>query len=184
MLNIANHGSVSNSLFDVTDWFPTILDFADCGAKGEKPLDGFSQKDFLWNGQNSESPRDEILQGMDRFNNVSSDQIGRNEYNVLDGRDFTERIHAALRWNQWKLITGPRATEYQKDKFVILYDIESDPIEANELSDLFPEVVNIMLTKLADYYDEAIPPRYPKDDPARNPKFNNNVFGPWIESAI
>ena len=117
MLNIANHGSVSNSLFDVTDWFPTILDFADCGAKGEKPLDGFSQKDFLWNGQNSESPRDEILQGMDRFNNVSSDQIGRNEYNVLDGRDFTERIHAALRWNQWKLITGPRATEYQKGTF-------------------------------------------------------------------
>ena len=37
-------------------------------------------------------------------------------------------------------------------KLVQLYNIEEDPTEKKELSDSHPKLVNIMLTKLADYY--------------------------------
>lgn len=37
-------------------------------------------------------------------------------------------------------------------KLVQLYNIEEDPTEKKELSDQHPKLVNIMLTKLADYY--------------------------------
>ena len=37
-------------------------------------------------------------------------------------------------------------------KLVQLFNIEEDPTEKKELSDEHPKLVNIMLTKLADYY--------------------------------
>ena len=35
---------------------------------------------------------------------------------------------------------------------VQLYNIDEDPTEKNDVSSEFPKVVNVMLTKLADYY--------------------------------
>ena len=123
-MNITTRGSVSNSLFDVTDWFPTILDFAGCDAKGKKPLDGVSQKEFLWNGGRSEAPRTEILQGLDDLRSISDSFVEFKKYEVLKNRTFKPRMHAALRWNQWKLITGPTATKYTDSQLRQLAEVK------------------------------------------------------------
>ena len=47
---------------------------------------------------------------------------------------------------------GKVKTKGFETKLVQLYNIEEDPTEKKELSDLHPELVNIMLTKLADDY--------------------------------
>ena len=39
-----------------------------------------------------------------------------------------------------------------KVNLVQLYNIDEDPTEKNDVSSEFPKVVNVMLTKLADYY--------------------------------
>lgn len=216
LMDKTSHGTVSNSLFDVTDWFPTILDFAGCDAKGKKPLDGVSQKNFLWNGGQSEAPRTEILQGMDKLRSIPENFVDPKVYEVLKNRTFKTRMHGVIRWNQWKLITGPFATKYKRikaedelkrndnaesdewhqiekrnvnafytniTKFVILHDIGNDPEEYHEISYKFPEVVDIMLVKLADYFDDAVPARFPAFDMDANPEFNNWHWGPWIKTA-
>ena len=43
---------------------------------------------------------------------------------------------------------------------VQLYNIDEDPTEKNDVSDQFPKVVNVMLTKLADYYVSFILTHY------------------------
>jgi hypothetical protein len=35
---------------------------------------------------------------------------------------------------------------------VELYDLKNDPTEKTDVSDSYPKIINIMLTKLADYY--------------------------------
>ena len=47
---------------------------------------------------------------------------------------------------------GKVKTKGFETKLVQLYNIEEDPTEKKELSDSHPKLVNIMLTKLADYY--------------------------------
>ena len=39
-----------------------------------------------------------------------------------------------------------------EDRLVQLYNVDDDPYEASEVSDDFPNVVNALLYKLANYY--------------------------------
>ena len=60
-----------------------------------------------------------------------------------------------LRFNIFHLVSkrkGKVKTKGFVTKLVQLYNIEEDPTEKKELSDVHPKLVNIMLTKLADYY--------------------------------
>ena len=72
-----------------------------------------------------------------------------------------------------------RAKEAKKSKLVRLYNVVDDPFERNEISDAHPQVVNIMLTKLADYYDASVPPRYPAYDLRADPSLGDGVWRPW-----
>ena len=47
---------------------------------------------------------------------------------------------------------GKVKTKGFETKLVQLYNIEEDPTEKKEVSDSHPKLVNIMLTKMADYY--------------------------------
>ena len=63
-----------------------------------------------------------------------------------------------------------------KLKFLKLYDMEADPNEVKDVSEENPSVVNQLLIKLADYYDEQVTPWFPAEENESNP---NNFGGVW-----
>ena len=43
-----------------------------------------------------------------------------------------------------------------KNRLVQLFNIKNDPTEKNEVSDQYPRIVNVMLSKIADYHVRLI----------------------------
>ena len=71
-------------------------------------------------------------------------------------------------------------TNIQKpQKNVWLFNITADPNEHDDLSNQKPEIVKMMLKKLADYQATAVTCRYPKGDPRADPKRLGGFWGPW-----
>lgn len=63
-------------------------------------------------------------------------------------------------------------------KPVMLFDVEKDPEERNEVSAKFPTVVDYLLTRLSHHQRSAVPIRFPKDDPKCDPG-PTGAWGPW-----
>ena len=155
----------------VTDWFPTLLRMSGCEVpETTLPLDGAAQDIFH---KEPELKRNHILQFMDPLK-IEDRKSDNRTFSVLSNRAFDVTVKAAIRSENWKLITGrpchsgcsfstkERNARYITDrvslddveatKLVRLYKITEDPIERHDLSDLFPEIVDKFLVKLADYY--------------------------------
>ena len=109
---------------------------------------------------------------------------------------FDNRIRAAIRVGNWKLITGnpqngswiapPEDTGNHsipdpdpKTKNIWLFDISKDPNEKTDLFERHKDVAVSMLNKLAEYQATSVPVRYPKADLHCNPKLHNGFWGPW-----
>uniref|UniRef100_A0A3B5MIU1 Arylsulfatase B n=1 Tax=Xiphophorus couchianus TaxID=32473 RepID=A0A3B5MIU1_9TELE len=108
---------------------------------------------------------------------------------------FNVSIHAAIRSSNWKLLTGypgcevwfPRPGDNGSDcglskldplKPIMLFDVEKDPEERNEVSAQFPSVVDYLLTRLQEHQKTALPINYPDDDPKCDPG-PTRAWGPW-----
>lgn len=63
-------------------------------------------------------------------------------------------------------------------KSIMLFDIEKDPEERNELSTQFPTVVEYLLGRLQQYQKGAVPINFPSDDPRCDPG-PTGAWGPW-----
>lgn len=63
-------------------------------------------------------------------------------------------------------------------KSVMLFDIEKDPEERNEVSAHYPTVVDYLLTRLNQYQRSAVPITYPNEDPKCDPG-PTGAWGPW-----
>jgi len=61
-----------------------------------------------------------------------------------------------------------------------LYNLHDDPGETNDLSDKFPEIVELGMELLSYYSQFTVTPQWPKIDPASNPQSRNDEFrGFW-----
>lgn len=155
----------------VTDWYPTLLRMSGCEMpENAHRLDGAAQDIFH---NEPELKRTHILHFMDPLK-VEARKSDIRTFPVLSKRKFDVTVKAAIRSENWKLITGrpchsgcsysnkERNSRYvidrvslddvESSKLVRLYKIMEDPIERNEISHLFPEIVDKFLIKLADYY--------------------------------
>ena len=62
-----------------------------------------------------------------------------------------------------------------------LFNLKENPCEINDLSEIYPEVLQKLKSKLDYYRITMVPPRLNvMDDPSSNPKLHNVVWKPWI----
>ena len=65
-------------------------------------------------------------------------------------------------------------------KRIWLFNITEDPLEKTDLSDEYPDVVDRLLNRLDEYYQDSVPVRFPLPDAEANPGSRNGVWGPWL----
>uniref|UniRef100_A0A673B5M3 Arylsulfatase B n=3 Tax=Sphaeramia orbicularis TaxID=375764 RepID=A0A673B5M3_9TELE len=196
-------GTVSRELIHISDWLPTLVGLAGGSTNSTKPLDGFN----VWNAisKGHASPRLELLHNIDPLYNDIAPCPGSEKKLTLaqvDSGDswtksgFNVSIHAAIRFSKWKLLTGypgcdiwfprpghnssseTRTSDVDPLKSVMLFDIENDPEERNEVSAQFPAVVEYLLDRLNHHQKSALPINFPNDDPKCDPG-PKGAWGPW-----
>lgn len=202
---IEKPGAVNRELIHISDWLPTIAGLAGASTNGTKPLDGFD----VWQSISAgvASPRVELLHNIDPLYEDSSPCPGGEGVFLEDSlhsssssssssssdvsAQFNISIHAAIRYKNWKLLTGypgcplwipppggrpVNASEPLKQ--VMLFDVEKDPEERLEVSHQRPEVVSFLLRRLQLYQNQAQPIHFPPDDPRCDPA-TTGAWGPW-----
>lgn len=193
-------GTVSRELIHISDWLPTLVALAGGRTNSTKPLDGFN----VWNtiSKGHASPRLELLHNIDPLYKDLAPCPGTKSKLSLAFTDsgnswvhsgFNVSIHAAIRSSNWKLLTGypgcdiwfPQPNNNKTNtlemgplKPVMLFDIDKDPEERNELSAKFPAVVDYLLSRLDAYQKQALPITFPDDDPKCDPG-PDGAWGPW-----
>lgn len=70
------------------------------------------------------------------------------------------------------------SSEVDQLKPVMLFNIEKDPEERNEVSAQFPKVVKHLLCRLEHHQKSAQPINFPDDDPRCDPG-PTGAWGPW-----
>ncbi|KAM9840927.1 arylsulfatase B [Aulostomus maculatus] len=193
-------GTVSHELIHISDWLPTLVGLAGGSTNATKPLDGFN----VWNtiSKGFASPRLELLHNIDPLYIDIAPCPGKDRQLTLaqvvsggswSNSSFNVSIHAAIRSSNWKLLTGypgcdvwfPRPGRSESSplrveplKPVMLFDIEKDPEEKNEVSAHFPKVVEYLLNRLHKHQQHAAPINFPDDDPRCDPG-PTGAWGPW-----
>uniref|UniRef100_A0A3B3U948 Arylsulfatase B n=1 Tax=Poecilia latipinna TaxID=48699 RepID=A0A3B3U948_9TELE len=178
-------GTVSRELIHVSDWLPTLVGLAGGSTGGTKPLDGFNVWKTIRCCPSVHADALTLARG------VAEDRWAKFGFNVS--------IHAAIRSSNWKLLTGypgqyslspvwfPRPGYNGSNsgvpklgplKPIMLFDVEKDPEERNEVSAQFPDVVDYLLTRLQEHQKTALPINYPDDDPQCDPG-PTGAWGPW-----
>ncbi|KAL3871103.1 hypothetical protein ACJMK2_039122 [Sinanodonta woodiana] len=191
LLDEKMHGTITQSLIHISDWFPTLVSLAGGSLNGTQPLDGVNQWETIKSGYTS--PRKELLHNIDPL----SPKSGKPAFNGT----FDTSVRAALRIGDWKVITGypgngswipppnidttlnhhevKYSTHEDTSKNVWLFNIAKDPYEHVDLSKAYPSKVKEMLDRLAYYQSTAVPCQYPPEDPRANPALHGGFWGPW-----
>ncbi|XP_062867297.1 arylsulfatase B [Trichomycterus rosablanca] len=207
-------GTVSRELIHISDWLPTLVALAGGSTNGTKPLDGFNVWSTISTGKSS--PRVELLHNIDplyidvapcpgdstedqqeMLDSLRQNSLRRNslKFSSVPVPHFNVSMHAAIRYKNWKLLTGypgcavwfPRPGETIGGaspvappplKQVMLFNIDEDPEERQEVSHQHPDVVNFLLQRLEKLQQGAEPINFPPDDPRCDPKYTG-AWGPW-----
>ncbi|XP_068562617.1 arylsulfatase B-like isoform X2 [Cebidichthys violaceus] len=195
-------GTVSRELIHISDWLPTLVGLAGGSTNGTKPLDGFNVWNTISNGV--ASPRLELLHNIDPLYVDIAPCPGTGSPVALAqavsggswaNSGFNVSIHAAIRSSNWKLLTGypgcdvwfPRPGHNSSESdpsraapltSVMLFDVEKDPEERNDLSATFPAVVEYLLRRLQHHQKSALPINFPDQDPRCDPG-PSGAWGPW-----
>ena len=202
---VANH-----EMIHISDWYPTLLSAAQCSMmSGTQPLDGFDQWNTITSNHASPRTEtllniDPLFMPMyiKRNGNKSQVRMGFDtavhagirvgNWKLLTGEQGDDRwIMPPESQNGMSEIENYEYIELNKNgnypgyqrygaKSVQLFNIKYDPYEKVEVSDLYPEVVNQLLTKLAKYNTTAVPVSFPPDDHRADPKLHGGFWQPWI----
>ena len=178
--------SINYGLMHVTDWLPTLVNLAG-GTTDGLALDGFDMWKAISSGQ--ASPRTEILHNIDPVDDYWNYPIDH----------YHHCRQAAIRVEEWKLLRGcpgnsswippPELSgqeqvveDFHDINSIFLFNIHDDPEERNELSSKYPDIVEMLMSRMEAYNQTAVPVSYPPPDPLSNPALHGGAWCPWVET--
>jgi len=160
----------STELLHITDWLPTILSLAgvDDPEVNSLGLDGVNQRGMLLSAGQETSAREGFV------------------VDISNGED-SGLLEASLRLNQYKLVMNPGPkdgwlpppshsfkdvdlnlpadTTNRVENTFLLFNIEEDPTEHNDISLEFPEIVEDLHARILELAEEMVPhDRLPGED--------------------
>lgn len=150
-------GQNYTNLFHVVDWLPTLAAMTQTKPSG-KPLDGVNHLAALRGGISYSPPREELFVG----------------YAMLPDMPKEIWYGPAIRWKLWKLIQGSSGGPDTPDAIppgtstpshggdnsspYLLFNLEKDPTEQDNVVDENPVVFQILRKKLEQYQKSFVPP--------------------------
>ena len=167
-------------LFHVVDWFPTLAEWVGVVPLNQTVLDGISQVESLSGGK--EPARTELFGG----------------YAFWRDSEYPNENHwwwgPSIRHRNWKLVQGtsggpdaldpmPNGTRNiippRTSEDYLLFDLDKDPREENDLSKVYPEILETMIYKLKLYQKSFVNPQVNDDSLCPFPGLvNTSVVGP------
>ena len=179
-------------LFHVVDWFPTLAEWVGVVPLNQSLMDGISQAKALADGETGGPARTELFGGYVQLSNEESStgstwwgpSIRHLNWKLIQGfsggPDFdnnwptgTETIIPPGDHEYYENTSAPLSSNY------LLFDLEKDPKEEENLSEVYPEVLEKMVKKLKLYKKSFT---YPHNDDERCP-FLGFVKAPGIGKA-
>lgn len=184
---IGHKAYVSRELFHVTDWLPTLLSAISYPNETMPPLYGISQWESLKEGT---AARKEALHNIDPLWNVSSIRVGR--YKLVQGlvlKPWADWFsppagkHHIATFVSTRIQCTPNpashSTDCAPDSAPCLFDIERDPCEMENIADHEPQVVKVLLKRLAEYAETASSVGREQRDPRSWPPLHGYAWSCW-----
>ncbi len=167
-------------LFHAVDWFPTLAEWVGVVPLNQTALDGISQAENLSSGQ--EPARTELFGG----------------YAFWRDSEYPNENHwwwgPSIRHLNWKLVQGTSGGPDASDPMpngtrnilppgasadYLLFDLDRDPREENDLSKAHPEILEKMIYKLKLYQKSFVNPQVNDDSLCPFPGLvNTSIVGP------
>ena len=219
-------GYTNTNLLEVTDWYATFQRMAGDDpaqhGKPQLPLDG----EDIWDTISNDTPlgREEVLVNLYLQSMIQSsrayefrekrDAETEEEEKEEDEEDGIESVadmnsgdNFALRWKNWKLLTGSflsqgwiKQNQVEKDTIetdeykdsskekkakkykdvTLLFNLEEDPRETNNVAEQNPDVVKIMMDKIAGYQEQMTPVNAWKTSKKGK---KGGVWRPWVDRS-
>eukprot|EP00040_Diaphanoeca_grandis_P023814 m.130076 g.130076 ORF g.130076 m.130076 type:complete len:552 (+) comp29456_c0_seq1:134-1789(+) len=161
LLPASVRGTISNELYHVTDWLPTIAAIAGAPITRNRPLDGHNLWDSIVSGGTTPSPRTEILYGL---NPLNSGQAGPPRAGIRMGQYKTLCWDYKIKGINGSTFTGPLNNTESPDQYpqfakgCALFDLDADPSEQTSLSEKMPDQLQKMLMRLEELAVESVEP--------------------------
>ncbi|ELT92899.1 hypothetical protein CAPTEDRAFT_165852 [Capitella teleta] len=165
-------GYTSNEMIHAVDWFPTLVSLA--GGTPEKDVDGVDQWQML--SQRQPSRRKEFVYGINSITGRAA--IRRGKYKLIEG--------TAGHYSGWYPAPSSRVVKMKRMKQLnkrhvnstLLYNIQVDPIESNDLSAKYPHLTQFMLRRLNRYKAQEVEAFNPRKERYSQPKFWGGNWSP------
>ncbi|KAL3843148.1 hypothetical protein ACJMK2_021100 [Sinanodonta woodiana] len=167
---------LNTEIIHAVDWFPTLLRVA--GAAPDAGIDGMD----MWStiSENTTSPRTEFVYNIDEIKKNAAIRVG--DYKLIEGSAGAFNGWYPLPTVEGSLQAGwtGNNTDHAIDTSdeYRLYNIKDDPTEHFDIADKYPDVVEKMKQRLAEYKKSLVPANYPPPDPKSDPKYYNGTWSP------
>lgn len=126
-----------DGLTQVQDILPTLIDFCGLSAPDGPPMDGISLAATL---------RGEESVPTERMLPINYSRMARYDYPTPDSQSVIRREGAAVLWQRWRLLEG-----------TALYNLDSDPLQEENVIDQYPEIARQMTEALDAWWDDVEP---------------------------
>ena len=207
---IRNSGRSEWSLFHSSDWFPTLLRLAGAGENEYYSLDGFEQWNVISEGvtNGNFAKRIEILHNIETDSEgVVASAIRYGNWKLITGKWANCTVYSDPYYCSW--IPSPPTADYiyfnSAEEFdntpgetpgrdvvyqarisnrdyspMLLFHLSSDNEERRDLTQSYPNLVNLLLNRLDNYYDSMDSPLViHTSNKWRETAIKNECLVPW-----
>ncbi|KAK3596805.1 hypothetical protein CHS0354_036645 [Potamilus streckersoni] len=162
----------NTEMMHAVDLFPTLLHVA--GGSPDPGIDGMDMWPTI--SENKASPRTEFIYNIDDIDKNAAIRVG--DYKLIEGIPGQNNGWYPLPTREVHFQEEDSVGRLNVDIQYQLFDIKHDPTEHFDISEKYPDVLEKLKQRLAEYKKSLVPAFSPPPDPKANPKYYNGTWSP------